>query len=112
VPSPGDIVLVRFPYSNLTDSKRRPALVVAEAGDGDFVFARITSQPSFERSDLFISRWQDLGLKLPSWLQLSKLALLDSSQLFGVVSTLDADTERDARQLFMAWIAEAWPPPQ
>ena len=50
-------------------------------------------------------------MKLPSWLQLSKLALLDSSQLVGTVGKLDPATERDARMLFLGWIAEVWPAP-
>jgi len=31
-PSVGDVVIIPFPYSDLSQSKRRPALVLAEAG--------------------------------------------------------------------------------
>jgi mRNA interferase MazF len=34
-PSVGDVVIIPFPYSDLTQSKRRPALVLAEVGKGD-----------------------------------------------------------------------------
>lgn len=39
----GDIVLVRFPFSDLSASKLRPAVVLASAGRGDFVLVQVTS---------------------------------------------------------------------
>ena len=41
----GTVVLVRFPFSDLSAAKLRPALVLADAGRGDFVLAQITSRP-------------------------------------------------------------------
>jgi mRNA interferase MazF len=38
-------VLVRFPFSDLSESKLRPAAVLADAGRGDFVLVQITSRP-------------------------------------------------------------------
>ena len=43
--SVGDVVLVRFPFSNLREYKLRPALALADAGTGDFILCQITSQP-------------------------------------------------------------------
>ena len=43
-PSVGDVVIIPFPYSDLTQSKRRPALVLAEVGRGDFLLCQITSK--------------------------------------------------------------------
>ena len=42
---PGVVVLVRFPFSDLSASKLRPALVVANAGMADWVLCQITSNP-------------------------------------------------------------------
>ena len=39
----GSVVLVRFPFSDLTTAKLRPAVVLADAGRGDFVLGQITS---------------------------------------------------------------------
>jgi mRNA interferase MazF len=45
-PSVGDVVIIPFPYSDLTQSKRRPALVLAEVGRGGFLLCQITSKQS------------------------------------------------------------------
>ncbi len=43
--APGSVVLVRFPFSDLSSTKLRPALVVAAAGNGDWILCQITSNP-------------------------------------------------------------------
>jgi mRNA interferase MazF len=42
-PSAGAVVLVPFPFSDLSQSKLRPAIVLADAGKGDYVLCQITS---------------------------------------------------------------------
>lgn len=39
----GDIVVVPFPFSDLSDVKRRPALVLAELTGDDMILCQITS---------------------------------------------------------------------
>jgi mRNA interferase MazF len=38
-------VLVRFPFSDLSRSKLRPAVALAEVGRGDWILCQITSNP-------------------------------------------------------------------
>jgi mRNA interferase MazF len=40
----GDIVVVPFPFSDLTTSKKRPALVIAELDGEDRILCQITSK--------------------------------------------------------------------
>ena len=43
-PAAGAVVLVRFPFSDLTRTKLRPAIVLADAGRGDTVLCQVTSK--------------------------------------------------------------------
>lgn len=40
----GDIVVIPFPFSDLSDAKRRPALVLATLTGEDIILCQITSQ--------------------------------------------------------------------
>lgn len=40
----GDVVVVPFPFTDLTRAKRRPALVIAELEGDDLILCQITSQ--------------------------------------------------------------------
>ncbi len=44
-PSPASIVVVDFPFSNLSASKLRPAVVLCDAGRGDWLLCQVTSNP-------------------------------------------------------------------
>ena len=44
-PEPGAVVLVRFPFSDLSQTKLRPAVVLADAGRGDWILCQVTSKP-------------------------------------------------------------------
>ena len=43
-PAAGAVVLVRFPFSDLSQTKVRPAVVLADAGRGDCILCQITSK--------------------------------------------------------------------
>ena len=45
----GDVVVVPFPFSDLTEAKRRPALVLAELDGEDRILCQITSQHFTDR---------------------------------------------------------------
>ena len=45
----GDVVVVPFPFSDLTQAKRRPALVIAELEGDDLILCQITSQSVGDR---------------------------------------------------------------
>ena len=42
-PSVGSVALVPFPFSDLSQSKLRPAVVLADVGRGDWVMCQVTS---------------------------------------------------------------------
>jgi mRNA interferase MazF len=69
---PGDVVLVCFPFTDYSATKKRPALVLSApaytAKRGDVVVMAMTSQPQRE-TELQLSRWQSAGLPKPTWLK-------------------------------------------
>jgi mRNA interferase MazF len=69
---PGDIVLVRFPFTDFSSTKKRPALVLSTPGltarQGDVVVLALTSQPQRD-AKLRLSRWGAAGLVKPTWLK-------------------------------------------
>lgn len=40
----GDIIVVPFPFSDLTQAKRRPAIVISALEGNDLILCQITSQ--------------------------------------------------------------------
>ncbi len=44
-PSPASVVVVAFPFSDLSGKKLRPAVVLTEAGRGDWILCQVTSNP-------------------------------------------------------------------
>jgi mRNA interferase MazF len=45
VPTVGAVVVIPFPFSDLSQTKRRPAVVLADAGRDDWILRQITSNP-------------------------------------------------------------------
>ena len=45
----GDVVVVPFPFNNLSDQKMRPALVLADLSGPDLILCQITSRPARDR---------------------------------------------------------------
>jgi len=69
----GDIVLIPFPFADLTGTKIRPAVVVStrsyEKESGDFTVAMITSVPHTTSYDYEVKDWQTANLLTPSWVR-------------------------------------------
>lgn len=51
----GDVVVIPFPFSDLSTVKRRPALVIAAPGGDDIILCQITSQQIRDRYAIGIS---------------------------------------------------------
>ena len=51
----GDVVIVPFPFSDLSQTKRRPALVIAKLKGDDLILCQITSQATKDSYTIEIS---------------------------------------------------------
>ena len=76
----GDVVLLPFPFTDLSATRTRPAVVVSvpnfEQETRDFMVAMITSVPQSTSYDYALRDWQAARLLRPSWVR-TKLATLD-----------------------------------
>jgi len=77
--SSGEIILVRFSFSDTQETKRRPALVLLDTEDEDVIVAKITSRLYYTDFDVQIKEWQKAGLLRPSTLRLHKINTLAKS---------------------------------
>lgn len=80
----GDVVLVPFPFTNQSTSKRRPAVIVSTGGYNsakpDVILMPVTSQlhETASLGEVWISDWQGSGLLKPSAVK-PALATLEQS---------------------------------
>ena len=85
----GDIVLLKFPFSDGLTFKRRPALIIREIEDGDIIVCRITSNIYDTQHDIYIEEWEKYGLKLPSVIRVHKIATLEKGLLEVVIGRIN-----------------------
>lgn len=75
----GDVVLLPFPFTDLSATRTRPAVVVSVPGfeqeTSDFTVAMITSVRHTTPYDYALQDWQAANLLRPSWIRV-KLATL------------------------------------
>ena len=77
----GDIVIIPFPFSDLSATKKRPALVVASLAGDDVILCQITSQPIRDRYAQAIEEkdFSSGGLNRPSNVRPNRLFTADAS---------------------------------
>lgn len=76
----GEVVVIPFPFSDLSASKRRPALVVASLSGGDVILCVITSKAVRDRLAIPVSAADFVsgGLPLQSNIRPNRLFTADS----------------------------------
>ena len=95
----GDLVIAPFPYTDLSDSKRRPVLVVADVGPTDRIVCEITSRALRRPGDIAITQ-QDMQsgtLNAASWIRPGHLHTISQSLFVRTVGRLS-----DAKQAEIA----------
>jgi mRNA interferase MazF len=87
------IVLLRFPFSDLSGDKLRPAVVLAYAGREDWIVCQITSNPFSDTNAIVISRadFSRGSLKYTSYARPGKVFTAHESLIASVIGTLTAE---------------------
>jgi len=76
----GDVVVIPFPFSDLTQAKRRPAFVIANLEGDDVILCQITSKIVKDMYSLPLddSDFEDGSLKQPSNIRPNRIFTADS----------------------------------
>ena len=84
------VILLPFPFSDLSASKLRPALLLAEVGKGDWVLCQITSKPYADVRAVTLAEadFAEGGLQLTSYARAGKLFSAHESLFQRIAGTL------------------------
>lgn len=89
----GDVVVIPFPFSDLSGSKRRPALVVGDWGGADVMLCQITSQAKHDGLEVALHADDFLkgGLPIESHIRPNKIFTAERSLIRYVAGKVDED---------------------
>jgi mRNA interferase MazF len=89
-PTAGTVVLVRFPFSDLSRAKLRPAVVLADAGRGDWILCQVTSKPYGDAQAIALDddSFATGSLRVTSYARPGKLFTANRSLMVAEVGTL------------------------
>ncbi|MBI3962031.1 MAG: type II toxin-antitoxin system PemK/MazF family toxin [Deinococcus sp.] len=94
----GDVVLVPFPFTDQTATKKRPAVVVSSAAyhhqRPDLIIVAVTSQirPPSTVGEVVVAQWREAGLLKPSVIK-PVLATVEKSLILRKLGRLQADDQ-------------------
>ena len=79
--SVAEVVFVAFPFSDLSDHKLRPALVLADVQRGDWILCQITSRPYADAKAIRLETgdFETGGLSLVSFVRPGKIFTANES---------------------------------
>lgn len=104
----GQIVIVPFPFSDLTASKYRPAVVLAEAGRGDWILCQITSKAYGDEKAILLDTadFAHGSLRLASYVRPGKLFTAHGSLVSNQVGELQPEKFSLVREAVIRVIQE------
>jgi mRNA interferase MazF len=105
----GDVIVVPFPFTDQTATKKRPAVVVSSESyhreRPDLILMAITSQvrpaPTVGEVAVAVVHWQAAGLLKPSVIK-PLLTTIEGSLVIRQLGTLHADDQASLRQVLGA----------
>jgi mRNA interferase MazF len=105
----GDVIVVPFPFTDQTATKKRPAVVVSSEAyhrnRPDLILMAITSQvrPAPTMGETAVVHWQVAGLLKPSVIK-PLLTTIETSLVLRHLGTLHADDQHGLRQVLAAML--------
>ncbi len=103
----GDLLLVPFPFSDLSASKRRPVLALTTPESyGDFIALAVTSRPQAEHGVPINAPDMARGmLPTSSWIRVDRVVTLNASLVVKTTGHVTDDILSEAVQRFCNFIS-------
>ena len=101
----GDIILVPFPFTDLSSAKVRPALILSATNEKkpDVIVCFISSNLETDNPHaVHIEPKASNGLKVPSLVRFDKIATLDKRIVLGAIGSLPPEWLKKHRKEFLS----------
>jgi len=94
----GDVVVLPFPYSNLSSSKKRPALIIAILEGDDVVLCQITSRQRKDKHSIELkdSDFKQGKLNVDSYIKSNRIFTADKSIILYKIGSLKEKKTNEA----------------
>jgi mRNA interferase MazF len=102
----GDLLLVPFPFTDLSATKRRPVLVLTNADSyGDFIALPVTSRPQAEHGlPIEVADMVSGQLPAPSWIRTNRIVTLNRTLVLKTVGRISDPPVIAAVSRFCAYL--------
>ena len=95
----GEVWWTQFPFKEIDESKRRPAIVIDEKTIAVLAMM-VTSQAKTDPYSIKIDDWQEAGLTKESWARIDRVVDLDEWRMEKVIGDLSEHDFFKITQLF------------
>ena len=104
----GDVVVLDFPFSNLLQVKRRPALIIKVPKGGDVIVNQITGKSQESSVEIPINKkdFKEGGLKIDSHLRLDKIFSIEKSIIKYKAGSLKSEKFREILDKIISFLKE------
>jgi mRNA interferase MazF len=109
VPATGAVVLVPFPFSDLSRTKLRPAIVLAQGSRDDWILCQVTSNPYGDPRALALSGFRKGGLRVQSYARPGKLFTAHTRLMVQQIAELEDDSIRSVLSSVVSLLSAGMP---
>ena len=104
----GDVVVLPFPFSDLSNSRKRPALVIANLIGDDVILCQITSESRIDDYSIVLNNndFAKGSLSLTSMIRPNRLFTADKSIILYKVGSLKKDKIKEVENEIIKIIKE------
>src|SRR3989338_1020839 len=97
----GDVVVLSFPFSDMSTSKRRPALIIASMSGDDVILCQITSESRHDGYSIALSNsdFRQGGLKIKSIIRPNRLFTADKSIILYKAGSIKSNKMKETEDI-------------